>query len=361
MKHISTFCNWKRRRSLSVGLLCALLCAVMLLPLSGCGETQMAQKEVYAMDAVMTLTAYGKNREAGINAAQSVLSAMDTMLDPKLTTSTAYAINHAAGNSIVIPGQVAEMLSTAKLVYDRSGGALDLTIYPLVKLWGFEDGKYYVPSDEEASAAMLQRCFDKMVLNSFPSSGSYSVTFPPLAQLSFAAIGRGSAAEYAISAMRQAGVTSGIVTMNGNVQTLGLKPDGSKWTVALQDPSNPENYLGIINVGETAIVTSGAYQRNFSDMYGNTYHHLLNPSTGYPARNTLLSVTILCEDGTSADALSTAMFILGESRAINYWRSYGSDFEMILVTSEGRVLCTSGLMEEVTLTPGSGYTLSFFE
>ena len=361
MKHTSIFFEQKKGRRFFRKLVCALLCVCLLLPLSACGETKMAQTQVYAMDAAITLTAYGKYREAGLSAAQGVINSMDAMLDPELSTSITYAINHADGANAVVSGQVAKMLSTAKLVYDRSGGALDLSLYPLIKLWGFVDGKYYVPEEEEVSAAMLQRCFDKMTLNSFPSSGSFSVSFPRGAQISFAAVAKGCAAENAVNAMRQAGVTSGIVTMNGNVQTLGLKPDDTKWTVAIQDPNITENYLGVVSVGETAVVTSGGYQCTFPDIYGNTYHHILNPNTGYPVRNTLLSATVICPDGTLADALATAMCVLGETRAINYWRSYGSDFELILVTDDGRVLCSSGLIEEITLTPNSSYTLSFFE
>ncbi len=83
--------------------------------------------------------------------------------------------------------------------------------------------------------------------------------------------------------MRQAGVESGIISLGGNVQTLGLKPDGSKWTVAIQDPNNTSSYVGVINVGETAVITSGeSYQRNFTDTHGKFYHHILKPSTGYP-------------------------------------------------------------------------------
>ena len=115
----------------------------------------------------------------------------------------------------------------------------------------------------------------------------------------------------------------------------------------------------VASVGETAVVTSGSYQRFFTDMRGHTYHHIFNPDTGYPVSTNLLSVTIVCPDGTMADALSTAMFVLGESRALNYWRTYGG-FEMILVNKNNEVICTSGLMEQITLS-NTNYTLSFSE
>lgn len=340
-------------------LLSVLLCLAMLLPLSACGETKVEQKQVFAMDTVMTLTAYGKNRAAGIQAAEGVILSMDAALDPELPTSTIYAINHANGENVVVSAQVAKMLSSAMTVYNQSGGALDPTIYPLVKRWGFIDKKYYLPTDEEISAEMLRMCFDRMVLTSFPSSGAYAVSLPAGGQLGLGAVAKGCTSENAIDAMRQAGVTSGIISLGGNVQTLGLKPDGSRWTVAIQDPNNTASYLGVINVGETAVVTSGSYQRYFLANNGRTYHHILNPQTGYPVTNSLLSVTIICEDGTMADCLSTAMFVLGENKALNYWRTYGG-FDMILVTNDSRIICTKGLIENFTLTNDS-YKLSFSE
>ena len=301
------------------------------------------------MDTIMTLTAYGKRAEYGLNAAQSVIQSMNDALDPDLETSTTYAINHANGGNVSISGQVSNMLSTAQTVYRHSGGALDLTIYPVIQRWGFDSGRYYVPTDEELWVDLARKAFDQMTLTSFPSSGSYAVAFPAGTEISFGAVAKGCAADNAISAMRNAGVTSGIVSLGGNVQTLGLKPDGSNWTVAVQDPNNSSSYLGVISVGETAVVTSGTYQRFFTQN-GKTYHHLINPETGRPVNNTLKSVTIVCEDGTLADCLSTAMFVLGQSKALNYWRTYGGNFEMILVNNENEVICTKGLIEKFTLT-----------
>jgi thiamine biosynthesis lipoprotein len=201
-------------------LLC--LCLCMVLPLSGCGEAKMEQRQVFAMDTIMTLTAYGRNAERGLTAAQGVIQSMNDMLDPDIETSTTYAINHANGGNVSVSGQVANMLSTAQTVYKQSGGALDLTIYPVIQKWGFDSGRYYVPTDEELWEDLVRRGFDKMVLTSFPSSGSYAVSFPAGTAISFGAVAKGCAADNAISAMRNVGVKSGIVSLGGNVQTVGL-------------------------------------------------------------------------------------------------------------------------------------------
>lgn len=351
MKHIKT--RYKISR-----FVCALLVLTMVLPLTACGETRMTQSEVFTMDTSMVLTAYGKKAEAGLSAAESVIRSMDSMLDPLLSTSIVYQLNNAQAESVRVSGQIASMISTAKTVYDRSGGAFDLTIYPLSKRWGFVDGQYYVPTDEEIAADLACLCFDELVLTSYPNSGAYSVQMPEYGKLSFASVAKGCASNNAIEAMRQAGVTSGIISLGGNVQTLGTKPDGSNWNVAVTDPNDTGSYLGVVSVGETAVITSGTYQRYFTSG-SKVYHHLLSTTSGYPISNTLKSVTIICSDGTLADCLSTAMFLLGETKALNYWRNYGG-FEMILVTSSNEVICTSGLMENFTLS-NNNYTLKYSE
>lgn len=334
----------------------------LLLPLSACGESQMSQKEVYAMDTIMTLTAYGQNREAGLNAAEGVIRSIEAMVDPDLETSIVYKINHANGESVIVPGQVANMISTAQTVYTQTEGNLDITIYPLIKRWGFVDRKYYVPTYEEVAEDLTRLCFDRLVLTSFPSSGTYQVQCPSFAEISLAAVAKGTASNNAISAMKSSGVESGIISLGGNIQTLGLHPDGTKWRVGLTDPNNTSSYVGILEVGESAIVTSGDYQRFFTQG-GKTYHHLLKPSTGYPVENSLRSVTIVCSDGTMADCLSTALFVSGESAALNYWRTYGQKtelFDMILITNDNRIICTSGLIEAFTIS-NTNYTVSYTE
>ena len=135
-------------------LIAALLVCCMALPLAACGEVQATEKQLFAMNSAVSIKAYGKNAEAGLNSAASVISALDASLDPEREGSTLYNINSAAGDGIVITGQVAEMLQTARTVYDATGGALDLSVYPLVKAWGFIDGLYNVPSESEIDSLL---------------------------------------------------------------------------------------------------------------------------------------------------------------------------------------------------------------
>ena len=339
-----------KRIFIAVFILCAML-------LSACGDATEYNVKLNAMGTSITLTAYGKKAEGALRNAEQTVIAIDAMSNPDDPTSICYAINHAQGEQVNITGQVADMLICAQQVYEQSEGYYDISIYPLIRRWGFTDGKYYVPTPEEILEDLSVLCMDQLVINKFPTSGTYSVSLPSYGEISFASCARGCAGKYAVDAMEKAGVESGIVSMGGNVQTLGMRPDGSLWNIGISDPKNPSSFFGVVSVGQTAVVTSGSYQRT---MPGHPdYHHIFNPNSGYPTTNSLLSATIICEDGTMADCLSTAMYVIGQSKAINYWRTYGG-FDMILVNNTGDVICTSGLLERFDLS-NSNYTLTFVE
>lgn len=349
------------KHSLGKKIIAIMLCLCMVLPLCACSSDEPVQKQIYSMDTVMTLTAYGKYAEDGINAAAGVINSLDDALDPDNESSYTYQINNANGDDVIITPQVTEMLSTALSVYNLSGGALDLSVYPLYEAWGeFNEDTGRIPSDEEIEELLENLRFGETEITNFEGEANYSVRMPAGTQISFGAVAKGCASKYAIDAMRKNGVTSGIVSLGGNVQTLGTKPDGSNWTVAVEDPNNTSSYVGTLSVGETAIITSGSYQRYFTGSDGVKYHHLIDPSTGKPVDNDLVSVTIVCSDGTLADCLSTAMFILGESAALKYWRDNGG-FEMIMITKDNEILCTTGLLEVFTLTNSTDYTLEMVE
>lgn len=341
-------------------IIALLLSLVMVFSLCGC-SSEPVQRQVFAMDTIMTLTAYGKNADDGLDAAENIIKSMDSLLNPELETSAAYLINNANGENVIVQPQVADMLNTALQVYERSGGALDLSVYPIYLAWGeFKEETARVPSSEELAELRQHLNFGDMSITAFTGEANYSVSLPAGTQISFGSVAKGCAAEYAINAMREAGVKSGLVSLGGNVQTLGLKPNGDNWTIAVEDPKSTGNYVGTLSVGETAIVTSGNYQRYFRGDNGQIYHHIIDPDTGMPVENNLLSVTIVCDDGTLADCLSTAMYVLGEKGALKYWRDYGG-FDMIMITDDGRVICTTGLIEIFSLTNETNYTVSFVE
>lgn len=317
-----------------------LLLLCLLLGLTGCSE-QKVTKQIFAMDTYMELTAYGKNAEAALKDVITTINQYSVELDPEIEKSTVYTLNHAEGNAITVDPMIADMLSTAKTVYTQSGGALDLTVYPIVKAWGFIDSAHTVPSSDELEVLKTVPCFDEVDID------IHTITMPAGTEISFGAVAKGAMAERSKAIVKDYGVESAFLSLGGNVQTIGLKPDGSKWRVGVQDPNNLNSYLGIVSIDEKAVVTSGSYQR-FFEAGGKTYHHIIDPATAAPAETGLRSVTIICDSGTMADSLSTAMFILGESDALEYRSTYGG-FDMILVTEDDRVIVAGNVeFEEAT-------------
>lgn len=161
--------------------------------------------------------------------------------------------------------------------------------------------------------------------------------------LDLGTVGKGCAGDEAIRILRESGVSSASINLGGNVQTIGSKPNGSAWRIGLKEPTGEGN-VGVLSVSDCAVVTSGNYEKYFITYDGTIYGHIMNPKTGYPADNDLLSVTIIAAEDKLCDALSTAMFVMGADSAEEYWRQ-NKDFDMILITENGEMRITEGIYD----------------
>lgn len=323
----------------------ALLLAILLLtgcqgPRDASAQAEKVGKTVYAMDTVMSLTAYGENAAAGLSRAETEILRLEDLLSISRESSDIYRLNR--DGEATLSGETARLIEYARRMWTLTGGDFNPMVYPLMKLWGFSTGSYRVPADAEIRALLplpepLGPAGDLMML----SDGS---------GLDLGGIAKGYTSDRALFELEDAGVSSAIISLGGNVGTLGLKPDGSQWTVAIRDPKNEESYIATLSLGEgdgkVYAITSGGYER-FFEQDGKTYHHILDPKTGAPAETDLLSVTVVTRDGMYnngmyADALSTALFVKGFEAAVAFWRDHSPDFGMVLVTEDG-VFSTEGL------------------
>lgn len=317
-------------------LLCAvLLCAALL---SGCaGSAGLSAEEhsavVFAMDTEMTLKAYGENGEDAINAARTEINLLDSLLRRGSADSEIYKVN--ADGSFEVSQATAYVTERALEICSFTGGAFDISIAPVMDLWGFYTKDFRVPDAAELGAAL-----DRVNYNNISVNG-LTVTASEGAELDLGGIAKGYLSSRIMEIYKEQGVISGIVSLGGNVQTLGTKPDGSKWNIAIQDPSDNSRYIGSVRLADCAVVTSGGYQRYFEED-GVRYHHIIDPKTGYPADAGVISVTIICEDGTLADGLSTALYVMGLDKGSEYWRAHGG-FEAIFVDGNNRIYITDGL------------------
>ena len=317
--------------------LAALLLTIFALSLTACGETaaESETRTVYAMDTVMNLTVYGENAAAALESAEKELHTLDEdVLSRTAEGSELYALNTSNGETVecgaddILPA----LIETALTISDATDGAFDPTLAPVLDAWGFTKDEHRVPSADELKELLSHTGCGKVALEK--TADGWTVTLLDGAQLD----------------------------LGGDVFVMGRKTDGSDWRIAVKDPADTESYLGVVSAADKFIVTSGVYERYFEEN-GVRYHHILDPKTGCPAESGLVSVTVLCENGAWADALSTACFVLGPDGALalrDDLADQGTDFELILVTDDGRVLYTDGLADAFTPNDESGYTYEAF-
>ena len=212
-------------------MLTAVLTVALTLSLTACGGGEQQEigetRTVYTMDTVMNLTAYGENASAALDAAEETLRTLDAKLDRHDETSTVSALNR---DGTVEDAELAQLTDIARTIGELSGGAFDPTVAPVMDAWDFTGDAPRVPSDEELSALLAHVGLEKL------SVDGNTVTLSDGAQLDLGGIAKGYAAGRVRTILREAGVTSAIISLGGNVAAVGKKPDGSAWTVGLQDP-----------------------------------------------------------------------------------------------------------------------------
>lgn len=304
--------------------------------LTGCAASPAAEPvaaELPAMDTLMKLTLYGENARAAAEPAKARIRELEGLLSVTDEGSEIYAANRSGGGPVRLSEDTARVLERALELCRRTEGALDVTVYPVVRAWGFTTGDYRVP-DRAELAELLERVDYTRV-----SLAGDSLTLPEGMELDLGAVAKGYTGDVLMDLLEEAGVTSAIVELGGNVQALGAKPDGSPWRVAVQAPEG--GYAAALEIVDKAVVTSGGYQRYF-EQDGETYWHIIDPASGCPARSGLASVTVVAEEGVLCDGLSTALFVMGADRAADFWRETG-DFDFVLLEEEGGVTITEGL------------------
>ena len=323
------------------------LIVAMLSLLSGCssGNVASTSEEFFAMDTFMRVTVYGDRSEEMAEEAKNEIERIDELLSISGDSEIADINAHGGGRA---SPETRDILERAIEIGRWTDGAFDITLYPVVDAWGFFSGEYRIPDNEEIKELLLHTGIENININE-----DNSVVFAQQGMgIDLGGIGKGYAGQRVHDILAENGVSSALMELGGNICLLGTKPDGSLWRVAIMSPFDTSDRVGVIEAKDVSIVTSGGYQRYFEED-GTTYHHIIDPSTGFPADSGLMSVTIVCSDGLLADALSTALFVMGEDEACRFWRENGG-FEMLLVTDDGRIVVSSGI--EDSFQPEDGYT-----
>lgn len=319
-----------------------LLCCLLIL--AGCAaspaDTEADQVQFFSMDTVMSIRVYDGNQQAALSSARQEIERLDQLLSRTNSDSQISLLNNHAGDGtpISLEPEVRDLLSFAKTIPQLLPGCFDITIAPVMDAWGFTTEERHVPSAQTLSSAMA--LVDSGALLIDTASSTAQLEHPGM-EVDLGAVAKGFAAGRADAVLREQGVTSALLDLGGNITAMGSKLDGSPWQVAVKDPQDTAEALCVLSLSDQTASTSGGYERFFEED-GHTYHHIIDPRTGYPADSGLLSVTVVSSDHMLADALSTALFVAGPEQALDFWRSR-DDFELVLCTQDNKVIITEGL------------------
>lgn len=336
--------------------------------LTACGmrpadpDTAQESIQVIAMDTVMIFSIYGEKSTHAAYLAEDEVRRLEGLLSRTDADSQIFALNNAGGQPVAVESEVLRLLNTAALYSEESGGAFDISVAPVVSAWGFTEDSYRVPAQAE-----LEELLTHVGMEHVHAQSADSTWLDEGTQIDLGGIAKGYATDRIAEILKENGIPRATISLGGNVLAWGDRPDGEPWLVGIQDPGHPdeEAYVGGLRLEDGLAVTSGSYQRYF-EQDGKTYHHIIDPADGCPADSGLVSVTVVADcgresadglpgKGTMCDALSTALFVMGEERALDFWRNSGYDFDLVLVTEDGRVVVTDGIAGAFTAEENSGY------
>ena len=274
--------------------------------------------------------------------------AMDTFVSVKLYGAEQETADKI--ESVKAPDDVADLARQSLELCKSTNGALDVTVYPFVEEWGFVSKDYKIPSKSRLSE--LSPLVD---YRNVAQSGSELSFKKDGMKLDFGAVAKGFAADR-VRGILEDKASSAIVNLGGTVLAYGKKPGGSQWRVGVADPENSAAYMGMLSCTGKIIATSGSYERCFTGEDGKTYSHIIDPKTGIPVDNGILSVTIISDSGLRSDALSTALFVMGKDGAEKYYRK-NRNFDFIILTADKKAYVTAGVYDDFKLADGYDYEI----
>ena len=330
-------------------LLCGALCAMIIISavfFSSCSTAEPSTASFQSMDTVMTLKVYGGDTDT-CSRLQNRIEKLDSLLDATDENSEIYQLN--TNGSATVSDDTAALLRRSLQLCESLDPAFDVTVYPAVQAWGFTSGDYRVPDDRELKG-LAEKIDDRAV-----QSDGNTYTLPEDVTIDLGAAAKGYAADECNAILKESSATAAVLNLGGTVKLYGQKPDGSRFSVGIADPDTPAGYFGTLSCAEGVAATSGGYDRYF-ERDGRRYIHILDPQTAAPVDNGILSVTILSDNGTAADALSTALFVMGLDQATAYYRAH-PDFDFIILTDNHQVHLTEGVYDDFSLCDGYDYPL----
>lgn len=323
--------------------------------LSGCTtkksseELSLVKEDQFILGTFGSISAYSTSEEAGYNAiseAYDRINEIENLMSTSREGSDVYNMNKNAGKEPVnISSSTLEVILEGLGYFSDTKGSFNIGLGSLIELWGIGKESQKVPTIEEITEAKNHIDLDQLEISE-DNKTAFIKDSKMLVDLG--GIAKGYSVDEAVRILKENGVTSGIVNLGGDVYALGTKVDGTDWRVGINNPEIGENNsIARISVSNKSVVTSGDYERYFieNDV---RYHHIIDPETGYPANNELVSVTIVSDKSIDGDVLSTSAFVLGLDEGLKLIEERAG-VEGILITKDKQVYLSSGLKNKVEI------------
>ena len=313
--------------------LIALLASATLL-LSGCSSLSKKKELTYTdtlFDTVISVQILDPAEESVLNGCKKLCQKYDLMFSSYNEESEISKINSAGGAPVEVSPETAALIKKGIYYSELSGGAFDITIGPVSRLWDFKSGEHIIPDAGAIAEALSHVNYENIMV-----SDNVVTLTDPAAAIDLGALAKGYVADRIRDYLEKQGVKRAFINLGGNILAMGTKPDGSDYNVGIQAPfKDTGEPITSVKVADKSVVTSGTYQRYF-EADGKLYHHILDPRTGYPCENTLTSVTISTNSSLTADAFSTTCFLLGYDESMKMI-SQMENVDAIFITNDNKI------------------------
>jgi thiamine biosynthesis lipoprotein len=299
------------------------------------------------MGTIIQLKVYGSNANEATEKALQRISDIESKMSVNIETSEVTKLNAKAGISAEKLSMDTYSVIEKSVQYSKlTQGALDITIEPIVKLWGIGTDKERLPLKTEIDEKLKLVDYNDIILDSKSSTVKLRRTGQAI---DLGAIAKGYTADEIKRVLVSNKISSALINLGGNVYAVGNKTDGTSWNIGLQNPLDTRGqYIGTISVTDKSVVTSGNYERFFIQD-GKRYHHIFDSKTGYPSESGLISTTIISDNSIDGDALSTSTYIMGLTKGMKLIESI-KGVEAIFITADKKVYITPGLKDNFNLT-----------
>lgn len=309
---------------------------------SAADSTESYEDTHELMGTSVMIRAYGIHAQEGVEAAFARAEELEQIFSNTLADSEICSVNKAAkqdagtGKGTPVSEDFYSVLETTLKYSKLSDGALDCTMGDLIDLWGIGTVHATVPENTAIQTLLRSSGWQDVTLDAETKTVSFATD---AVTLHFGAIAKGYISDELKEELQNAGVESALMSLGGNVMTLGAKPDGSSWSVAITNPFAPDSVIASVSITDQAAITSGNYEKYF-ESDGKRYHHILDPETGAPAESDVVSTTILASNGIDCDALSTATYILGAENGMALINTLDG-IEAVFVKTNGEIVTSA--------------------